>query len=105
MPEDGLARLARTSLAMGNRARAAEAYLRIYYEFPLTDAAATAAVALKSLQDVVVRENYKLDLGRALILFGAKRYGDAKSELLTLQRQATGDDREVPKLSKITRLH
>jgi soluble lytic murein transglycosylase len=95
VPEDGLARLARTSLAMGNRARAAEAYLRIYYEFPLTDAAATAAVALKSLQDVVVRENYKLDLGRALILFGAKRYGDAKSELLTLQRQATGDDREV----------
>lgn len=94
-PEDGLARLARTSLAMGNRSRAAEAYLRIYYEFPLTDAAATAAAALKSLQDLVTRENYKLDLGRALILFGAKRYGDAKSELLAIQRQASGDDREI----------
>ena len=38
-PEDVLARLARAALASGNRSRAAEAYVRIYYEFPLSDAA------------------------------------------------------------------
>ncbi|HYT66727.1 MAG TPA: transglycosylase SLT domain-containing protein [Vicinamibacterales bacterium] len=94
-PEDGLARLARASLAAGNRARAAEAYLRIYYEFPLTDAAAAAQTTLGSLQDLIVRKDYKLDLGRALILFGAKRYTDARSALLEIQKQASGDDREV----------
>lgn len=94
-PEDGLARLARASLAAGNRARAAEAYLRIYYEFPLTDAAASAQAALRPLQDLIARKDYKLDLGRALILFGAKRYRDARAALLEIQGQASGDDREV----------
>jgi soluble lytic murein transglycosylase len=94
-PEDGLARLARVSLAAGNRARAAEAYLRIYYEYPLTDAANAAQTALGSLQDLIERKDYKLDLGRALILFGAKRYTDAKTALLAIQGQASGDDREV----------
>ena len=94
-PEDGLVRLARASLASGNRAKAAEAYLRVYYEYPLTDAANIAQSALGSLQDLVVRKDYKLDLGRALILFGAKRYTDAKNALLAIQGQASGDDREV----------
>ena len=94
-PEDGLVRLARASLAGGNREKAAAAYLRVYYEHPLTDAANIAASALGSLQDVIVRKDYKLDLGRALILFGAKRYTDAKNALLAIQGQASGDDREV----------
>ena len=94
-PEDGLMRLARASLAAGNRAKAAEAYLRVYYEFPLTDAANVAQTALGPLQDLIERKDYKLDLGRALILFGAKRYTDAKTALLAIQGQASGDDREV----------
>jgi soluble lytic murein transglycosylase len=94
-PEDGLARLARASLAAGNRARAAEAYLRIYYEFPLTDAAVSAQAALGSLQDLIVRKDYKLDLGRALILYGARRYAEARSALIDIQGQTSGDDREV----------
>ena len=32
-PEDILSRLGRASLAAGNRSRAAEAFLRVYYEF------------------------------------------------------------------------
>ena len=94
-PEDILSRLGRASLAAGNRQRAAEAYLRVYYEFPLSDAAAGARDALGSLQDLIVRKDYKLDLGRALILFGAKRYSEARSALQDIQKQATGDDREV----------
>ena len=94
-PEEILARLGRASLAAGNRARAAEAFLRVHYEFPLSDAAVSAGAALQSLQDLIVRKDYKLDLGRALILFGAKRYSDARTALLEIQKQVSGDDREV----------
>ena len=93
-PEDVLTRLARASLAAGDRKRAAGAFQRVYYEFPLTDAASGARDALGSLQDFVV-SNTQRDLGRALILFGAKRYGEARSALQDLQRQVTGDDKEV----------
>ena len=93
-PEDVLSRLARAALAAGDRTRAADAFQRVYYEFPLSDAASSARDALGSLQDFLVR-NPQRDLGRALILFGAKRYGEARSALQDLQRQVTGDDREV----------
>jgi soluble lytic murein transglycosylase len=93
-PEDVLLRLGRASLASGDRKRAAEAFQRVYYEFPLTEAASNARDALGSLQDFFVR-NTPRDLGRALILFGAKRYGEARSEFQDLQRKVTGDDGEV----------
>jgi len=93
-PDDVLSRLARASLAAGDRKRAADAFQRVYYEFPLSDAASNARDALGSLQDFLVR-NTQRELGRALILFGAKRYGEARSALQDLQRQVTGDDREV----------
>ena len=97
-PENVLARLGRASLAAGNRQRAAEAFLRVYYEFPLSDAAPGAAAALASLQDLIVRKDYQRDLGRALMLFGAKRYDEARTALLAIQKQLSGDDREVADL-------
>src|SRR5262249_19176211 len=93
-----LSRLARAAQAAGDRKRAAEAWLRVYYEFPLTDAAKNAADALAPLQDLVTKKDYKLDLGRALILFGGKRYTDARSALVALQPQVSGDDKEVVEL-------
>src|SRR5687767_9375122 len=60
-PDDVLSRLARASLAAGNRARAAEAWLRVYYEFPLSDAATSAAAALESQQDLIEKRDYKRD--------------------------------------------
>jgi soluble lytic murein transglycosylase len=97
-PEDVLVRLGRAALAAGDRARAAAAFQRVYYEFPLTDAATTAASALGSLQDQLSNRGYKADLGRAMILFGAKRYADARSAFQDLQRQVSGDEREVADL-------
>ena len=94
-PEEILARLARASLAAGDRPRAAQAFVRVFYEFPLSDEASAAAAALPSLQDLIVRKDHKADLGRALILFGAKRYADARTALLDIQKQASGDDREL----------
>ena len=94
-PEEILSRLGRAALAAGNRQRAADAFVRVYYEFPLSDAAADAGSKLASLQDLVVKKDYKLDLGRAQILFGAKRYSEARSALQDIQRQTSGDDREL----------
>ena len=93
--EDLLSRLGRAALASGDRAKAAEAYLRVYYEFPLTDAATAAAAQLAPLQDQIRRTGYKLDLGRAQLLFGARRYADARAAFQELQSVAGGDDKEL----------
>ncbi|PYR57516.1 MAG: hypothetical protein DMF85_13405, partial [Acidobacteria bacterium] len=97
-PDDVLLRLGRAALAAGDRSRAAEALLRVYYEFPLSDAATTAATLLPPLQDVIHKNGYDLDLGRAKILFGARRYAEARSAFQDLQRQTGGDDRELTDL-------
>lgn len=93
--DDVLWRLGRAALAAGDRAKAAQAYIRIYYEFPLTDAAAAAAAQLASLQDQITRTGYKADLGRAQLLFGARRYDEARAAFAALQGVAEGDDKEV----------
>jgi soluble lytic murein transglycosylase len=95
--EDVLTRLARAAHAAGDRQRAADAWVRVYYEFPLTDAAKNAADALSDLRDVAKMDE-KRDLGRALILFGGKRYSDARPALVQLQTQVSGDEREVVEL-------
>jgi soluble lytic murein transglycosylase len=96
--EDVLSRLGRAALASGDRQKSAEAFLRVYYEFPLTDAATTAASQLGSLQDLITRTGYKADMGRAQQLFGARRYAEARSAFQELQRLAAGGDREIADL-------
>jgi len=93
--EDVLARLGRAALAAGDKPRAAQAYLRIFYEFPLSEAAAGAATALSGLQDQITRTSYKGDLSRAMLLFGAKRYQEARTAFQDLEKQVSGDDREL----------
>lgn len=96
--EDVLTRLGRAALASGDRTKAAAAYLRLYYEFPLMDAATAAAPHISALQDVIVRTGYAADLGRAQMLFGARRYEEARSAYQDLQQQAEGDDKELADL-------
>ena len=67
--------------------KTAEALLRVYYEFPLTDAAVAAAAELEPLRDIIVRQGYKLDLGRAVQLYGARRYSDARAAFAALQAE------------------
>jgi soluble lytic murein transglycosylase len=96
--DDVLVRLGRAALATGDRRKAAAAFIRAYYEYPLSDAAIGAKSELSGLTDVIVRSGVQADLGRAAVLFGARRYADARSEYLELRGQATGDDREVVEL-------
>ena len=79
--EDVLSRLGRAALAMGDTKTAADAYLRVYYGFALTDAATTAASQLATLQDSITRTGYAADLGRAEMLYGARRYAEATERI------------------------
>lgn len=93
--DEVLARLGRTALAAGERKKAAEAYVRLYYEYPLTTAGATAASSMKSLEDQWVRRGYQADLGRAQVFFGARRWAEAKAAFQEIQPHVSGDDREL----------
>ena len=96
--DDVLWRLGRASLAAGDRKGAAEAYRRVYYEFALGDFASGAAGELEKLQDQIERSGYQDDLGRASLLFGARRYSEAREIFVRIVNEASGDDRELVEL-------
>ena len=93
--DEVLSRLGRAALAAGDRAKAAQAFRRVYYEFPLSDAATAAGAQLASLQDQIARPDYKADLARAQALFVGRRFDDARAAFVALQGGADGDDREL----------
>ncbi len=96
--EESLMRLGRAALAAGDRKRAAAAYQRVYYELPLSDSAPLATERLATLQDQVVRSGYKADFNRASMLFGARRYTDARAAFQAVVAETSGDDRELADL-------
>ncbi len=96
--EQILLKQADTARAIGDRQKTAEALVRIYYEYPLSDAAVAAASDLQPLRDLLVRQGSKADLGRAAQLYGARRYADARAAYAALQGEVTGDDRELVEL-------
>jgi peptidoglycan lytic transglycosylase len=100
-PDEILMRLGRLAKAAGNPEKATEAFSRIVYEFPFSDLAPTASDELTNLPigPIAAGTNrYKLELGRAERLFGAKRYTQARPAFETLRSAAQGDDRELVNL-------
>jgi soluble lytic murein transglycosylase len=94
-------RLGRAARAAGNTEKATEAFSRLVYEFPFSDLAPIASTELESLPIGPIApgtNRYKLELGRAERLFGAKRYGQARSVFEGLRSAAQGDDRELVQL-------
>ncbi len=53
-----LSRLGRVALAAGDRSTAADAYVRLYFEFPLTPAGAEAGAQMELLKDQITRRGY-----------------------------------------------
>jgi soluble lytic murein transglycosylase len=96
--EQILLKQAEAARAIADRQKTAEALVKIYYEYPLTDAAVAAASDLQPLRDLIVRQGYKADLGRAAQLYGARRYADARAAYAALQSEVTGEDRELVEL-------
>jgi soluble lytic murein transglycosylase len=81
--------LATAALADGDRKRAAEAYLHLYYEFPFSEHAVQAEGPLQTLPDVqpiaAGNTRYKLELGRGERLFANRRYPDARTSFVRLK--------------------
>lgn len=94
--------LATAALADGDRKQAAEAFLHLYYEFPLSEHAVQAERALQSLPEVqqIASRNrrYKLELKRGERLFESQRYADARASFLRLKPYAESDDAELVSL-------
>ena len=97
--EEVLMRLGAAAKSAGDPRKAGEAFGRVLYDFPLSASAAAAETEYSALPNVqrLAAENqrYKLELGRAERLFGARRYDDARKIFLALRPLASGDDREL----------
>jgi soluble lytic murein transglycosylase len=96
--EDVYMRLGRAAKAARDTTKAAEAFAHVFYEFPLGENAAIAGAELNTLTGLqpltAGSQRYKVELGRAERLFGAKQYVDARTAFEALRPVATGDDRE-----------
>jgi soluble lytic murein transglycosylase len=96
---DILLSLANAAAADHDSRRAGEAYLRVYYEYPLSEAAAQAEAPLMGMNDVqgidTGNTRYKLELGRGERLFGSRRHADARVSFQRLKPYARGDDAEL----------
>ncbi len=100
-PDDILMRLGRSARAAGHTDKATEAFERVVYEFPFSDPSPLASAELESLPIAPIAAGttrYKLEVGRAERLFGAKRYGQARSVFEGVKSAARGDDRELVNL-------
>ena len=97
--DDALMRLGRAKKANGDAAGAAAAFTRVYFEFPLSDFATSAASELDELRALgpidAGSPRYKMELGRAERLFGSKRYAQAHDAFARLSGVAGGDDKEL----------
>jgi soluble lytic murein transglycosylase len=98
-PDAVLLALGRALASAGDKVKAAEAFARLYYEFPLSVLASTAETELDGLRDLrPVRESparFRLELGRAERLYAARRYAAARDAFQAIRPLASGDDAEL----------
>jgi soluble lytic murein transglycosylase len=98
-PEDVLMRLGVAAKSAGNLRKAGEAFGRVLYDFPLSNVAPLAETEYASLPNVQPltpgSQRYRLELGRAERLFGARRYAEARKVFVALRPLSAGDDREI----------
>jgi soluble lytic murein transglycosylase len=100
-PDEILMRLGRAARAAGSTDKAVDAFMRVLYEFPFGDLAPIASTELETLPAPPIAagtNRYKLELGRAERLFGARRYTQARPIFDTLRPLAQGDDHELVSL-------
>ncbi len=100
--DQGWIRLARAKQGAGDLRGAAEAYAHVYFEFPMSDLATVAAGEIGTLNAWEPLEKgstrYRLEFGRALRLFGAARYAQARDAFDMLRPLAEGDEQEIAEL-------
>ena len=100
-PDDVLLRLARAATSAGDRARALDAYQTLYYDWPTSEAAASAEseMPLASLGPIAAgTPRFARELARAERLFAARRYAPAREAFERLAAVASGDEAELVQL-------
>jgi soluble lytic murein transglycosylase len=101
-PDQVLVSLGRAAKAAGDLQRAGEAFGRAYFEFPLGDFAGTAGLEFQNLPNVQPiapgTQRFKLELGRAERLFGARQYTEARAAFVKVKGAAEDDDRDLVNL-------
>ncbi|HUR33257.1 MAG TPA: transglycosylase SLT domain-containing protein [Vicinamibacterales bacterium] len=100
--EDVYMRMGRAARAARDSSKAAEAFAHVFYEFPTSENAAIAGAELNTLTGLqpltAGSQRYKVELGRAERLFGARQYSDARAGFSALRDLASGDDKELIQL-------
>ena len=92
-PATAWLRLARAYDQLDERSDARAAYARVYYDFPLSEEASAAESVLAHLPAAEGPERLRLEVRRAEVLYGARRYTDAKKAFAGVRSEAKGDDR------------
>ena len=102
--DDLLVRLGRAARLAGDPARAAAAFQRAYYEFPVGDVAVEAASELPVDANAPVEAGaadsprYRLELGRAERLYAAKQYAQARGAFTGIRGSGMEQDRDFIRL-------
>jgi soluble lytic murein transglycosylase len=101
-PDEVLVRLGTAAKMAGQTDKAVNAFMRVYYEYPLSEYAETAGTELARLAGAGAAtagsERYTLELTRAGKLFDAKSYAAARTAFQALRSAARGEDRELVEL-------
>jgi soluble lytic murein transglycosylase len=96
-PQEVFVRLGRAEEALGHRDHALEAYRQVYYEFPLSQQANEAQAGIERLQTpaLAAPDKFARELARAELLFGARRWAQARAGFQPLARLARGDQAQL----------
>jgi len=97
-PDEVLMRLGKAARSAGDLQKAGEAFARLYYEFPMSDLADEAGSLYSALPNVQLiapdTQRYRLELGRADRLFGARQFAVARASYERVKSAAGDDDRD-----------
>lgn len=100
-PDEVLKRLAEVASKAGEGGVARSAWVRLYYEFPLSPHASLAEPAVEEVRAAAAdraAEVLARDIDRAERLFAARRWRDARAAFERLRAAATGDRHELADL-------
>jgi soluble lytic murein transglycosylase len=97
VPQEAFVRLGEAEEAVGHKDHALAAYRRVYYDYPLSDQANDAQAGLGRLTTParVAPDAFARELGRAEVLFAARRWAQARAGFEPLGRVAQGDQKAL----------
>jgi peptidoglycan lytic transglycosylase len=97
-PDEVLMRLGKVARSAGDMQKAGEAFARVYFEFPQSEFADEAGFLYSNLPNVQPiapdTQRYRLELGRADRLFGARQFAVARASYERVKSAAGDDDRD-----------